>query len=192
MTSAGELAWRIRTFGRRLVRRARAQVHARRSAVDMGTGIQIGRGCRLILEPGAKLALGDRVEVDDFTTLAVYRGAALEIGAGCFVGHHCTLAAKDHISIGDGTYLAEMVSVRDHDHEMEHVPSTGLMRTAAVHVGRDVWLAAKVTVTSGIEIGDSTVVGANAVVTRSLESGVVAAGIPAEILRPTRPPTGDT
>ena len=35
----------------------------------------------------------------------------------------------------------------------------------------------------GLEIGERCVVGAGAVVTRSLEDGVVAAGVPAKVLR---------
>jgi len=38
-------------------------------------------------------------------------------------------------------------------------------------------------VTSGVTIGDRCVIGSNSVVTRDLPQGVVAAGVPAKVLR---------
>jgi maltose O-acetyltransferase len=50
-------------------------------------------------------------------------------------------------------------------------------------LGDDVWLSAGVIVRSGVTIGDHTVVGAGAVVTRDLPAGVVAMGVPARVVR---------
>jgi acetyltransferase-like isoleucine patch superfamily enzyme len=44
-------------------------------------------------------------------------------------------------------------------------------------------LSAGVIVCPGVRIGDHTVVGAGAVVTRDLPAGVVAMGVPARVLR---------
>jgi maltose O-acetyltransferase len=46
-----------------------------------------------------------------------------------------------------------------------------------------VWLGGGAIVCPGVTIGDDTVVGAGAVVTRDLPAGVVAAGVPARVLR---------
>jgi maltose O-acetyltransferase len=46
-----------------------------------------------------------------------------------------------------------------------------------------VWLGGGVVVCPGVTIGDDTVVGAGAVVTRDLPSGVVAVGVPARVIR---------
>jgi len=45
------------------------------------------------------------------------------------------------------------------------------------------WLGGGVIVCPGVSIGENTVVGAGAVVTRDLPSGVVAAGVPARVIR---------
>ena len=47
----------------------------------------------------------------------------------------------------------------------------------------NVWLGGGVIVCPGVTIGQDTVVGAGAVVTRDLPAGVVAAGVPARVLR---------
>jgi maltose O-acetyltransferase len=52
-----------------------------------------------------------------------------------------------------------------------------------ITVEDDVWLGGGAIVCPGVTIGDDTVVGAGAVVTRDLPAGVVAAGVPARVLR---------
>ena len=149
----------------------------------MGRRVVIGRACRLILEPGSKLTIGEGCEVDDGTTVAVYRDATLEFGAGCFLGHHCTVAARRSVSLGRGTYLAEFVSLRDHDHDPNFPPSAGVARVAPVAIGPDVWLASKVTVLKGSTIGAQAVIGAHAVVRGDIPAAVVAVGAPARVVR---------
>ncbi len=183
MTDNAFTWWRIRTRLKRSIRQLRGRALGLRRGITTAAGAQIGARCRILIEPGAQLVLGAGVEIDDGTTLAVYRGGRLELEAGCFVGHHCTIAARELIIIGPDTFLAELVSIRDHDHDPGAPPRSGITRSAAVRIGRDVWLAAKVTVTRGVEIGDRTVIGANAVVTTNLPADVVAGGIPARVLR---------
>jgi acetyltransferase-like isoleucine patch superfamily enzyme len=169
---------------RKLSGMIRARLWAVRSrGVTVGRSVVIGRACRLVIEPGARLRIGDRCEIDDGTTLAIYRRGSLELGDSCFVGHHCTLAARQSVRIGRATFLAELVSVRDHEHDPDHPPSTGVTRVAPVTIGSDVWLASKVSVLQGSSIGDGAVVGAHAVVRGDVPASVVAAGIPARVLR---------
>jgi maltose O-acetyltransferase len=49
-----------------------------------------------------------------------------------------------------------------------------------VVVGVDVWIGAGAILLPGVSIGDGAIIGAGSVVTRSIESGVVAAGSPAK------------
>jgi acetyltransferase-like isoleucine patch superfamily enzyme len=169
---------------RRLEGRARARFWAvRHRGVEVGTSVSVGRGCRLILEPGGRLVLADGCAVDDGTTLAVYQGGRLVLGTRCFVGHHTTLAARDSVELGAGAFLAELVSVRDHDHLVGSPPSSGRFEVAPVRVGAGAWLGAKVTVLRGARVGDRAVVGANAVVHGELPGDAVAVGIPARVVR---------
>lgn len=168
---------------RGLERRLRARLWGLRRGIDVGPGARIGRGCRIFLDRGARLALGAGCEIDDQTTLAVYGSGRLSLGPGSFVGHHSTLAARSRVEVGSGTYLAELVSVRDHDHAVGAPPSRGEMTVAPVSIGSDAWLGAKVTVLRGATIGDGTVVGANAVVSGAVPARSVAVGIPARVIR---------
>lgn len=169
---------------RRVIGRVRARVWAMRwRGVTVGRRAVVGRWCRLVLEPGARLSIGDGCEVDDGTTLAVYGGATLDLGSSCFLGHHCTIASRRSVSIGRGTFLAELVSVRDHDHDPAFPPSAGATRVAPVTIGPDVWLASKVTVLKGSTIGGRAVIGAHALVRGEVPAGAVAVGAPARVVR---------
>jgi len=179
-----------RAVTRASVQRLEGRVRARLWAVlhrgvEVGARAWVGRRCRLVLEPGARLVLGDGCAVDDGCTLAVFAGARLVLGPGCFVGHHATLAARDAVELGAGAFLAELVSVRDHSHEVGLPPSSGAFDVAPVRIGAEAWLGAKVTVLHGARVGERTVVGANAVVRGDLPDDAVAVGMPARVVRTT-------
>jgi acetyltransferase-like isoleucine patch superfamily enzyme len=100
----------------------------------------------------------------------------LHIGHRTIFGHHCTLAARDSLIIGDDCLIAEMVSIRDHDHCFDRldvpIREQGAV-SAPIKIGRNVWLGAKVTVVKGITIGDNAIVGANAVVTKDIPANAI-------------------
>jgi acetyltransferase-like isoleucine patch superfamily enzyme len=52
-----------------------------------------------------------------------------------------------------------------------------------VRIGSNCWFGANCVVTGGVEIGERAVIGANSVVTRDIPAGVIAAGVPAKVLR---------
>jgi acetyltransferase-like isoleucine patch superfamily enzyme len=175
---------RLRQRGRRLRARSRAWAwRLLRPGVNVGRGVLIGSACRLFLDAEAVLILGAGCEIDDGTTIAVYDRGRLEMGPASFAGHGCTLAARSLVQIGAGTFLAELVSVRDHDHVVGMPPSSGAMSVDPIIVGRDVWIGAKTTVLRGARIGDGCVVGANAVVHGDLPGRSVCVGIPARVVR---------
>lgn len=147
-------------------------------------GCDIRRGVRLRLGPNGRVVLGAECVIDEGSVVEC-RGR-LEIGDRTVIAHHCTVAVADSVVIGSDCLIGELVSIRDHEHEFR-IPDLAMIdqgrRTDPVRIGRDVWLGAKVTVTSGVTIGDGTIVGANAVVTADLPAGVIAAGVPARVIR---------
>jgi acetyltransferase-like isoleucine patch superfamily enzyme len=174
----------VRLRFRRTALRLRAQTWRwLHPGIEVGAAVRVGSGVRLFLDSQARLVLGAGCEIDDGATIAVYGTGVIRLGPRSFIGHRCTLAAQSLLEIGEGTYLAELVSVRDHDHAVGPPPSSGQVSIEPVLIGADVWIATKVTVLRGARIGDNTVVGANAVVRGELPPRVVAAGIPARVLR---------
>lgn len=52
-----------------------------------------------------------------------------------------------------------------------------------VHIGKDCWIGASVTICPGVTIGDGCVIDAGAVVTRDIPSNSFAAGVPCRVIR---------
>ena len=52
-----------------------------------------------------------------------------------------------------------------------------------VVIGKNVWISVSVVILNGVRIGDNTVVGACSLVRNDLPANVLAAGIPAKIVR---------
>ena len=151
---------------------------------QLGARNDIRAGFKLRLSPDAHFQTGAACVLDTDTTVEC--SGVLNIGERVIFGHHCTIGCKERIEIGDDCLLAEMVSIRDHDHNFERldVPIRTQGATCApVIIGRDVWLGAKVTVLKGVTIGDGAIVGANAVVTRDIPPRAIAVGIPARVVK---------
>lgn len=124
-----------------------------------------------------------------FPTVRVVNGIRRRAGLarGSVAGFTRQIHAARGVIIGRGVRWrlepgahVELVSVRDHDHDPSKPPSPGTTRADPVTIGRDCWIASKVTITGGVTVGDRTVVGANAVVTHDLGPGIVATGVPAK------------
>jgi len=163
---------------------ALALARARWPAVTFGPGCDVRRGLIIVCQPGATVEFGERCILDRHLTVEC--GGALVVGARTIFGHHCTIGAKESVRIGPDCLIAEMVSIRDSDHgissrELPYRDQGHL--TAPVVIGRNVWLGSKVVVARGVHIGDNSVVGAGAVVTRDLPPNIVAAGVPARVIR---------
>jgi maltose O-acetyltransferase len=111
-------------------------------------------------------------------------GAHITIGAGTFVNYDCVMLDVAAITIGASCQIATCVQLLTATHPVDPGPRrAGWESGAPIVLGDNVWLGGGVIVCPGVTIGDDTVVGAGAVVTRDLPPGVVAVGNPARVLR---------
>ena len=117
-------------------------------------------------------------------------GPCIDIGDDCFIGVGCEFNIRRQIGIGHRTKIASGCKFIDHDHGFEGTridEQPG--REAAISLGEDVWMGVNVVVLKGVTIGNSAVVGACAVVTRSIPAREIWAGVPARQIG-TRPALG--
>ena len=126
--------------------------------------------------------LGDGVEVRP--PFRCEYGTPVSIGAGTFINFDCVMLDVTSISIGAACQIATRVQLLTATHPIDPGPRrNGWEFGKPIAIGDNVWLGVGVIVCPGVTIGDDTVVGAGAVVTRDLPAGVVAGGVPARVLR---------
>jgi acetyltransferase-like isoleucine patch superfamily enzyme len=121
------------------------------------------------------------------------RSPEVTIGDRTFLGHCVNLTLSDSIRIGDHCLIASGVQISDFDgHPVdaarrranEATPPEGIR---PVVIGDDVWIGSNALILKGVSIGDRSVVGAGAVVTRDVPPDVVVAGNPARIVKHLAP-----
>lgn len=97
---------------------------------------------------------------------------SLAISPGCY------LQAKNGIEIGEGTIWGPGVKVISANHGGKDFAKLG--EGKPIKIGKNCWLASNAVVLPEVELGDNTIVGASAVVTKSYPEGnVTLLGIPA-------------
>ncbi|MCB2080631.1 MAG: acyltransferase [Novosphingobium sp.] len=153
-------------------------------SLALGRGTQIAQHVVLRISDGGSLVLGNETQIDRQCCLIAKYGR-LGIGRGGFVGQGSVIVARESITIGDDVLIGEYVTIRDQDHRFGGPEATARngFETAPIVIGNNVWIGAKATITKGVTIGDNSVIGANSVVTRDIPANVVAAGVPARIVK---------
>jgi maltose O-acetyltransferase len=111
-------------------------------------------------------------------------GRHITIGARTFINFGLTALDVARITIGDDVQVGPNVQLLTPTHPVEPDPRRDKWESARPIVIEDnVWLGGGAIVLPGVTVGANSVVGAGAVVTRSLPPGVVAAGNPARVIR---------
>ena len=112
-------------------------------------------------------------------------GIKLSIGVGTYVNRGCFFDVTESLVVGNHTAFGPGCYITDHDHgtDPDKTPLAQEMVSVPTRIGNEVWIGAHVTILKGVTIGDKTIVGAGSVVTKSLPAGVIAAGVPAKIIR---------
>jgi acetyltransferase-like isoleucine patch superfamily enzyme len=112
-------------------------------------------------------------------------GAVLRIGDRVGMRAFCTVSATESITIEDDVIMGAYSSIVDSDHtyadgraNVMHNP----VETAPVRIGRGTWIADRVAVLRGSDIGECCIIGANSVVRGTIPPYSIAAGAPARVV----------
>lgn len=108
----------------------------------------------------------------------------ISIGDRTFVNVDAIVLDVAPVTIGVACQIATRVQLLTATHPIDPEPRRiGWEYAEPITIEDNVWLGGGVIVCPGVTIGHDTVVGAGAVVTKDLLPGVVAAGVPARVLR---------
>jgi len=100
-----------------------------------------------------------------------------------YIGRYCSFA-----------YDVKIIASGEHDYRAvanfpfyAHFLKKGIERDTftkgEVRIGNDVWIGARATILSGVEIGDGAVVAAGAVVTKNIPPYAIVGGVPAKLIK---------
>jgi acetyltransferase-like isoleucine patch superfamily enzyme len=141
------------------------------------------------------VSLGDNLYVAQDVWLNVPPGAdgrepKIVLGSGCSIGRRSTISARNKIVLEADVLLAPSVLIMDHNHEYSDVErpvhAQGITTGGQIFIERNCWLGqgAVIVCSQGeLVLGRNSVVGANAVVTRSFPPFSIVAGNPAKVVR---------
>lgn len=111
-------------------------------------------------------------------------GYQTHMGARIFANWGLICLDVGRITIGDDVQIGPNVQLLTATHPLEPGPRRDKWEgSRPITIGHNVWLGGGVIVCPGVTIGDNTVVGAGAVVTRDLPPNVIAVGNPARVIR---------
>ena len=133
---------------------------------------------------GAKIAptANIRPSVKIFHPWLLSVGEWTALGDGVVVYNLGPIEIGDHSVVSQEAYLC----AGTHDYTQPHLP---LLRPP-IKIGSGVWVCAQAFVGPGVTIGDNSIIGARAVVTKDIPPNVIAAGNPCHVIKPR--PMGDS
>ena len=112
-------------------------------------------------------------------------GFNITIGKKTFINYDCVFLDCNNITIGDEVQIAPGVHIYTATHPLDpQQRRSGLERALPVAIADGVWLGGGAIICPGVTIGENTVIGAGAVVTRDLPPNVLAVGNPCRVIRP--------
>ena len=127
-------------------------------------------------------ALGDGAHVR--APLTVDYGSNVFIGAGTFVNFGLTALDPAEIRIGRNCQLGPNIQMYTPIHPLEAEPRrAGWEAAEPITIGDNVWIGGSAVICPGVTIGEDSVIGAGAVVTRSIPPRSLAVGSPARVVR---------
>lgn len=164
---------------------------------QMGDQSRIAYPCSLQGGGLKRILIGDYTCIQSHSILGCWeKYGDLQFSPSIIIGNHCSIGEYNHITacnkitIGDGLLTGRYVYIGDNAHgglsweEADIVPVKRMLRSKGeIMIGRNVWIGDKVTILGGVTIGDNVIVAANAVVTKSVASNCVVAGIPAKVIK---------
>ena len=126
--------------------------------------------------------------VDIRPPLRVDYGHNITIGDGSWVNFGLTALDVAPIVIGQDVLIGPNCSLYTAIHPTEPGPRRAKWESAApITLGDNVWLGGSVVVCPGVTIGENSIVGAGAVVTRDIPANSIAVGNPARVIRALDP-----
>ena len=125
-------------------------------------------------------------EIDEsvavFTPFYINYGKHTKIGKNVFINFDCVFLDLGGITIEDNVLIAPKVSLLTEGHpispEKRHSLTVG-----HIHIKKNAWIGANVTILQGVTIGENAIVAAGSVVSNDVPDNTIVGEIPAKFIK---------
>ena len=111
-------------------------------------------------------------------------GTHIRMGKGSYANFNFVVLDENRVTIGDHVFIGPNCSILTPLHPLCHEDrNTGVEYSAPVTIEDNCWIGGNVTILPGVTIGHGSVIGAGAVVTKSVPPDSLAFGSPCRVVR---------
>lgn len=158
--------------------------------ITLERGVYLDQGTYLHACPSG-IKIGENSIVMHGAVLHVYNfrnlpHAGITIGRDSLVGEYSVIRGQGGVTIGDRVYTSPFTQIIAVNHVFDDPKRPFIeqgITAQGITIENDVWLGSGVVVLDGVRIGAGSVIAAGAVVHQDIPSHVVAAGVPARVIR---------
>lgn len=176
----------------------------------VGKGVVFGKS--ITIRNPSKIVIGNNVIIDENVMLDAKgldnNGIVLENGVflgrntilsckngdillkeNANIGFNCYVVSLNKVEIGEDALIAAYTYIIGGGHSSENMDMAfreQKMPAVGIKIGKNVWLGAKSVIMDGCSIGDNSIIGVGAVVTKDIPEYSVAVGMPAKVIRDRR------
>lgn len=159
--------------------------------MTFGKWVQIGHDCRLSALGSKGIYIGDNSSIGAFSRVIVATsynniGKGIHIGKDVGIGEYAYLGGAGGLIIGDECIIGQYLSCHPENHNYSELYTSIRHQGTSqkgIHISRNCWIGAKVTILDGVNIGEGCIIAAGAVVTKSFPSNSIIGGVPAKLLK---------
>ena len=155
------------------------------SSLLIENNVYLRAGVEIRAHENSKIIIEKDVKIDRGVRLLSTNNSTLRIGSNSSIGLYSVFNGGDDIIIGNSCLISGFVYIQTsmHSHKKGIFVKAQGFSHSPINIGDDVWLGAHSTILPGCKLGKGSIVGSNAVVTKSISSNEIVVGVPAEKIK---------
>ncbi|MGP1449624.1 MAG: acyltransferase [Wolinella sp.] len=153
--------------------------------INIGKKCFIARDCSLDASSGGRIDIGDGAILNRSVHLNAYRGEII-IGDGSEVNNLTIINGTGCVCIGSDVLIGpnvQMISYAHNFNDVDTVIKAQGIEKSRIDIGDGCWIGASSVILHGVRIGEHSIIGAGAVVTKDVPPYSVAVGVPARVIK---------
>lgn len=161
--------------------------------VKLGENFAVGQFSKILVNENVVLITGDHSWIADNCYIELGTGCKIIIGQRTSLQSRCQI--RGDVTIGDDVLIAPNCFRSSGKHIYDYIPELKIREqdrkyfedhgiySNPIKIGSYVWLGINSIIFPGVTVGDGSMVGANAVVSKDVEPHTVVGGVPAKFIK---------